>query len=91
MADFRTEGEFRDALAKKGQAVTAARLSLDQRVREFVGKHCRNGGKGGRADYSKMIGLDEFEPMRVALDEYDRVAALPLDAFATTEQETPDA
>lgn len=77
---------FQALLARKAQAVEAARVSLDARVREFVEAHGRNGSKTGRPDYVTVVGLDEVERLRIALREYDRVAALPAQAFATSER-----
>jgi hypothetical protein len=48
-------------------------MSLILRVREFVKAHGLHGGKTGREDYGTLIPLSEIEPLRVALDEYDRV------------------
>lgn len=66
---------FRDKLWRRHQATAAAQSSLLQRVREFVDAHARNGSKTGRADYTKIMRLDSLEPLRLALDEYDRVRA----------------
>lgn len=66
---------FEARLIQKNRATEAARLSLMERVREFVDSHGRNGSKTGRDDYSKMMPLSAFEPLRIALDEYDRVRA----------------
>ena len=65
----------RARLARLGSATTAARMSLIERVREFVNERSRHGSKTGRPDYSVMVRLDEIEPLRIALDEYDRVRA----------------
>jgi len=66
---------FEERLRLRGQAIEAARMSLIERVREFVAAHGLNGGKTGRADYSKIVRLDEIERIRAALLEYDRVRA----------------
>lgn len=65
--------DFRDRLMRKATAIEAARESLIQRVREFVDAHGRNGSKTGRPDYVALISLDKIEPLRIALDEFDRV------------------
>jgi hypothetical protein len=77
---------FKERLRRRGAARQAARLSLMQRVREFVNEFGRNGSKTGRPDYACTVTLDKFEPLRVALDEYDRVLTAP--AASRTQEET---
>ena len=71
--EMREIQEFEERLRIRGQLIESARLSLIQRVREFVEKHGRNGSKTGREDYSKVMPLSDIETLRIALDEYDRV------------------
>lgn len=64
---------FKERLARRGSAQDAARTSLIQRVREFVAKHGFNGGKSGREDYTKLVPISDIDPLRIAVQEYDRV------------------
>jgi rubrerythrin len=79
---------FEDKLRIKGQLIESADISFHHRVREFIDKHGRNGAKTGRADYTKMIGLDEIEAIRVALDEYDRVTRYEIASRTQTNNTT---
>lgn len=82
---------FSGRLARRGAAVEAARLSLMERVREFVNEHCRNGSKTARADYSKMITLDKLEALRAAFDELERVRPRGEPPALVSEKENRDA
>jgi hypothetical protein len=67
------EQQFRERLERRGAAIQAARVSLVERVREFVRDYGLVGGKTGRADYTRIVPLDRIEALRVALAELDRV------------------
>lgn len=39
-----------------------------QAVTEFVNRHCKNGGKSGRADYITHVSLDKLESLLKAVE-----------------------
>ena len=59
-------GEVASLVTRKSMAVEAARVSFFQRVREFLEQNPQ---------------APEVRPMRVALEEYDRMQKKPLDDF----------